>query len=559
MVGKGVEKMTDSLPQRGLTIEGLLTLEPLSGARLVAGQENKMNVISRVNIVGSPEVLNFVRPQEFMMTTGYPFRDDVEEFSNIIPKLIEKGVAGIGIKIQRFIPEIPQRLIDRAKELQFPVVEIPPNAVFSDIVRHSMEEVFYQESEHLITLYQRVQNFTQKLAEGKEINEVIVYLEKLIGNPVVVYDFDADVIAPLLSDVLEPAEVLHTAKELQAKAGRGLSEITVRKENFQCFVISLGFDQNFAHTPFVACLESNYELTEIDCLTIEKVSTMLSMELTNTKARKKIEKRYMDQFVQDLLRGDLTSRSDFEFRRNALDLELEEKWFQVCILDSVNTNVMREEFYFLINNLSSTIKGTILGTTVQGHFALLILEDSKAALERCFEIMSREIERFFQYRKLEADYFLYIGMAVEKVDDIQDSYQRAVKVSTISQYYSYTKRLIRYDDLKIYRLLYLLPECEQVNEYIEDILGVLVENERKYSIYIETLETYFQSNRNIRVTAEKLFAHYNTIVYRLEKISSLLHVNLEDSETTLELQLALKLRKMASGTLGKQKLLQEKT
>ena len=61
-------------------------------------------------------------------------------------------------------------------------------------------------------------------------------------------------------------------------------------------------------------------------------------------------------------------------------------------------------------------------------------------------------------------------------------------------------------------------------------------------LYFETLDVFFQKNKNVRATADALYAHYNTIVYRLEKISTLLGIDLQDAEACLELQLALKLR-----------------
>ncbi len=66
-------------------------------------------------------------------------------------------------------------------------------------------------------------------------------------------------------------------------------------------------------------------------------------------------------------------------------------------------------------------------------------------------------------------------------------------------------------------MLYLLPQGKEVDDYLDEIVGPLERHQKKGEEYIETLEVYFQSNRNIRLTANKLFTHYNTIVYRIEK------------------------------------------
>ncbi|MCK0472864.1 PucR family transcriptional regulator [Halalkalibacter sp. APA_J-10(15)] len=550
--------MSEVMNRRGLTIKGLLELEPLEGARLVAGHSNVNQVISRVNIVGSPDVLNFVRPQEFMMTTGYPFRDHVEELVDLLSQLKRKNVAGIGIKVQRFIDEIPQSFIEKANELHFPVVEILPTAVFSDIVRVAMEEVFYQESEHLMTLYNRVQECTKQMAAGKDIRDVIYHLEELMGNPVVVYDFDRTIIAPLFEDVLEEFELRKAVQALEAKTGSGIRSIKIRDEPFSCISIPLTSETTLSHTAFIACIETNYELTEVDCLTIEKMSTMLNMELANIAARKQIEKRYMDQFLKDVLLGEVTSDVDMEIRTQSLDLDFERKWYQVFIMDGKDKGAMKEELSYMVSTLSKAIKGQLYGTILLGEFTFLLIDHTKKSLERSFGLIQKEVDRFISYKNMQESYTLCVGDHVNDIKNIQESYHKAVKVNTIRQQYTTDKKVIHYQDLHLYRLLYLIPEGTEVIQYTEEMLGVLEQASKKSVNYIETLEAYFQANRNIRVTAETLYTHYNTVVYRMEKISALLNVDIDDPEVSLELQVALKLRKMNQSQLKKVKSLAQR-
>ncbi|MCL7745676.1 PucR family transcriptional regulator [Halalkalibacter alkaliphilus] len=524
-----------------------MQLDPLADSILAAGHASKNNIIDRINIVGSPEIVEFVRPKEFIMTTGYPFRENLEEFADLIPQLVDKQVAGMGIKVKRFIPNIPESLIKKANEYNFPIVEIPPTTAFSDIVRVAMEEVFYKESEHLITLYDRIQKFTIDLSQGQDLNKVIYKLEKLIGNPIIMYDHDGNIIAPLFYEVLDSVEMVKVTQDLESTAGNGLRSIKIREEEFQCYAIPLiGEEQQLLdHIPFIACIESNYELTEVDCLTIEKIGSMLSMELANRIARKNIEKKYLNQFIQDILLGHFTSINDVEMRTSSFGIDVRNKWFDVLILHSPEQAIRNlEECTYLIKNLTNTIKGEILATTLQGEYVFLVIEDSELALRRSVKIINSELERFYHYKKMGPSYFLCAGVPVNRLEDIVISYKRAQKVKEISDQYEYKERLISFNDLHIYRLLYLLPNNMEVNQYIDDLLGNLTEYENKGLTYIETLEVYFQSNRNIRVTAEKLFTHYNTVVYRMEKIASILGVELEDPEVCLELQIALKLRKM---------------
>lgn len=59
---------------------------------------------------------------------------------------------------------------------------------------------------------------------------------------------------------------------------------------------------------------------------------------------------------------------------------------------------------------------------------------------------------------------------------------------------------------------------------------------------LKTLEIYFNANKNIHKAAEILFMHRNSLKYRLDKISELLDVDLDDAETCFRLQLMLRMR-----------------
>ena len=59
---------------------------------------------------------------------------------------------------------------------------------------------------------------------------------------------------------------------------------------------------------------------------------------------------------------------------------------------------------------------------------------------------------------------------------------------------------------------------------------------------VETLEAYFACNGNLSEAARRLHLHRNSLLYRLERIQEVLHADLEDADTRLALQVALKMR-----------------
>ena len=59
---------------------------------------------------------------------------------------------------------------------------------------------------------------------------------------------------------------------------------------------------------------------------------------------------------------------------------------------------------------------------------------------------------------------------------------------------------------------------------------------------VKTLECYFECNSNYRRTADRMFVHKNTVIYRIKQIENILNVSLEDWKVTFDLQLCLQLR-----------------
>ncbi len=86
--------MIEEVEKRGLSIDELLQLAPMEGAVVAAGYTNTHKLISRVNIIGGPDILDWVREDEFIMTNGYPFRDNLDDFVNLLEKLQEKKSSG---------------------------------------------------------------------------------------------------------------------------------------------------------------------------------------------------------------------------------------------------------------------------------------------------------------------------------------------------------------------------------------------------------------------------------------------------------------------------------
>jgi DNA-binding PucR family transcriptional regulator len=88
-------------------------------------------------------------------------------------------------------------------------------------------------------------------------------------------------------------------------------------------------------------------------------------------------------------------------------------------------------------------------------------------------------------------------------------------------------------------------ERADVDGYLDRVLGPLADyDDRRGSDLIGTLAAWFAAAGSLRAAAEELHVHPNTVAQRLGRIAALLGADWQDPERALELQLALRLRRL---------------
>ena len=165
-----------------------------------------------------------------------------------------------------------------------------------------------------------------------------------------------------------------------------------------------------------------------------------------------------------------------------------------------------------------------------------------AWLARCKSRLDDLMARLEQWRAQE-DLRIGVGRLAVSPADIASRYQEARQALTIGRSLFAARPVIYFGELGIYRLLFHLRAYEDVRAFYQEVLGPLLEyDDRTQHELVQTLETYFACNGNLSRAARQLHLHRNSLLYRLERIGEVLHADLEDADTRLALQVALKMR-----------------
>ena len=105
-----------------------------------------------------------------------------------------------------------------------------------------------------------------------------------------------------------------------------------------------------------------------------------------------------------------------------------------------------------------------------------------------------------------------------------------------------------YHDLSVYRLLILLENQPDLTKLYQENLGKLISHNENKDL-IPTLEAYFENNQNLTKTAKALFIHRNTLLHRMKRIAAITGIDLDNPDTRLAVQLALRVHKIKGGII----------
>jgi purine catabolism regulator len=72
-----------------------------------------------------PDILPWVKPGELMLTTGYPLRHDPDALAQLVCALDAIGLAALGVKLNRYLDEVPAPALAEADRGGLPVIRLP--------------------------------------------------------------------------------------------------------------------------------------------------------------------------------------------------------------------------------------------------------------------------------------------------------------------------------------------------------------------------------------------------------------------------------------------------
>ncbi|ASA24807.1 PucR family transcriptional regulator [Paenibacillus donghaensis] len=526
----------------GFTCGDILLIPDFKDAVVLAGANGMQRTITRVNVMEVPDVIDWVRPGEFLITSGFPFRDQPDAISDIIPQLVERGVAALGIKTKRYIDRIPQRALELANQLDFPIFELPLSASFSDVVRDIMERVLVQEARELSLLQSRFQKLSQQLLYGKGIEEFLQSLDAMVNNPIILLD-DSDhlFLSPQAEHVVKLMGEAFIWSQMRDDSNLGISFITIGGRRTRVYISAVN-DKQY-NKCLLILLEWNQESSVVDQLTIDRVGVLVGLEMINAHARREVESKYIDQFLQDWISGRMVTMEDLNIRAEACGCPLEkDDRLYVGLVRWLDSKPTTKQLLQAVRKIRmKSFCPNIQVTLLEGELTFVLSLPPEGNLNTTLDMIAADIQAQFGSEP----YSICLGNGVDYPDKVFKSYSDVKKIHHISTICDYREAYIDYKKLGIFQLLYLLPDIEEINDYRNRYIVPILNYDAKHNtLLFDTLKVYLKHNRNAKKTSLELFTHYNTVTYRIERVCEILGISLDSGDDMLQLHFAVKLNEM---------------
>ena len=305
-------------------------IEQFEGFQVLAGEGGLDKNVSTVSVMDAPDIYNWMKGGEFLITTGYVMKDNPSELRDLVVRLDKNGVAALGIKLGRFIEELPPEVKKVGDMLDFPIIHIPTQYAFTDIINPVLSKIVNAQAKKLEMSEKIHKFFTQVAIEGKGISDIMDTLYKMVNRDLAFIDlvFNEDYIRGNSNEFRKDIENL---------------ELKDLLEKYYSYSVQIG-SSVYGYIIVRESRETS-SLMDLDRITIESASTVLKLEIQKRISNNQIEQKYRDEFVRDLLVNNIRTLEEANSRAALYGWKINKGL--VCLI--VDIDNFKEKFISLEN------------------------------------------------------------------------------------------------------------------------------------------------------------------------------------------------------------------
>jgi PucR family transcriptional regulator, purine catabolism regulatory protein len=556
-----------------LTVREAMALGGLRRGEVLAGAGGLDRTITWVKVLESPETISWLAEGELLLTVAFAIKDDEAAQRDLMRNLAAVGSSGLVIKPERYLPEIPGDMLGQADEFGIPLIRIPQDVSYLEIMTPILERIINAQNADLRRSIEIHRQFTDLALSGQGLDAIVRTLGELVESSISLEDANfhllASHIVPGLTDRHRQQTLLHRGTPLKAQQAvatmlRGVIE--GRKPRKVDPIPEAGMTAHRIITPILAGRENLGYLSIIEhpqhqeqlaLMAIEHAATVIALEMIKVREVTEAEDRVRGELVDDLLNGTFGDEANVQRRARHLRYDLSVPHLLLVVDVDHFSRFIRERRYeegrviTLKHQFFQLVTGAVrrknphhLATAHSDSVIVLVPQPSGEGADG--EELANRIRQAVADSELGITVSVSVGRLCTKPDDFKPSFTEAQRALDLMVRFGRREQVINYDRLGVYRLLAQIEDRSGLEAFAGRMLAPLVAyDQARGTPLLKTLEVYLQRHGNLRQSARDLHIHLNTLHYRLRRVSEVTGVDLKDADARLDLLLALRVRALA--------------
>lgn len=311
---------------------------------------------------------------------------------------------------------------------------------------------------------------------------------------------------------------------------------------------------------YLAIFDTCIPCEKIDLLALEVFANFALVEMKRLLDLKNVEEKYISDFLYDVIYRKENKREEIRRRAKVLNLADHADYCIVAVnvmgrmknirLDT-NGYITQYEYMSdrIMNNTGNLMRSRFPQDIITKFDRTIIVlhrlhqngaGETTEELKKTCGWLLEQLRRLFDGMNVQ----IGIGTVTDGFEGIAASYHHAL--SSISYggllHSEGDHFIISYDESSLLKVFGKLKETDSLDDMIPEALHQLREwDAHSKSNFYNTLKTYLDCNCNAKKASEKLFIHYKTMLYRLEKLQNQFRINLEDRASRLNIELGIQM------------------
>ncbi|MGY4691515.1 helix-turn-helix domain-containing protein [Salibacterium sp. K-3] len=407
--------------------------------------------------------------------------------------------------------------------------------------------------QRLQSLLDYQQTLIKETVDQDNFEGITSALSKLFAKPVILFDRFMRPISydNKIDDDLELEEITKLAgdeihKDLTLE--EGFPVIDKQDRTFTIWPVNGGADL----LGYLAVQFDESPLDNFDRLTIDMARNIYAIQFIKQKLVLDAKEQVKDSFVDKLLVENIDDKQSIIQYANIFQWDLFNT-HRVAVLsiyldksETRKDNILEKEAKksLVLDQLKTRISmyepDILLANKGEDYILIAPVEKEKDDAENYWGRLIGSINKWLGTGKIKSRARLGIGGRTNDIEQYYQCYQQAVEALNVIDHQGSEHGLAFFENLGSYTLLHHLKDTTAANLFMEKRLEPLL-NYSKNADLFHTLRVYLNENGHIKNAASSLYIHRSSLLYRLEKIETTLHVDLRDSEQRFDLFLAYKL------------------